>query len=107
MCDRIINFKSHDARGNISLIGIQKRNLKKTAGKGTDIRRSPHSHRTIMLANRLHVLLSLAFAAAVGVSAQTPNLDSCILNCLTQAVGNSTCTTLFVVLLASRPPLRP
>ena len=54
-----------------------------------------------MLANRLHVLLSLAFAAAVGVSAQTPNLDSCIINCLTQAVGNSTCTTLSVVLLAS------
>jgi hypothetical protein len=87
------------ARGNISLIGIQKGNLKKTARERHQT--IPTRNRTIMLANRLHVLLSLAFAAAVGVSAQTPNLDSCIINCLTQAVGNSTCTTLSVVLLAS------
>lgn len=52
-----------------------------------------------MFANRLHILLPLALAAAVGVSAQTPNLDACELGCINQGLANSTCTTLYVLLL--------
>lgn len=44
-----------------------------------------------MLVNRLRVLLSLAFAAAVGVSAQTPDIDPCILSCSQNAEGPNTC----------------
>jgi hypothetical protein len=50
-----------------------------------------------MFANRLHILLPLALAAAVGVSAQ--NLDSCELGCINQGLANSTCSSLYVVLL--------
>jgi len=46
-----------------------------------------------MFANRLHIFLSFALVAALGVSAQVPNLDSCIVGCLTQAEANSTCTS--------------
>jgi hypothetical protein len=57
-----------------------------------------------MFANRLRVFLSLALAAAVGVSAQTPSLDACLLGCVTQAVANSTCSSLSVVLLFQPTP---
>lgn len=50
-----------------------------------------------MFANRLHILLPLALAAAVGVSAQ--NLDACMLGCINEGLANSTCTSLYVVLL--------
>jgi hypothetical protein len=59
----------------------------------------PHLIQTIMFANRLHIFLSLALTSAIGVSAQTPKLDVCTLNCINQAVANSTCLSLFVVLL--------
>lgn len=52
-----------------------------------------------MFANRL-LILSLALAAAVGVSGQSvPNLDACELSCINQGLANSTCSALYVVLL--------
>jgi len=47
----------------------------------------------MLFTNRLHIFLSFALVAAVGVFAQTPSLDKCLLDCVTQATANSTCTS--------------